>query len=256
MMVKRYMEVSKVFLYTLFPRLPYLINLITIHAVTQAKNLRVILDSFLFLIPQIWTCQLYPVNEPQFQPHLSLSTCTTPTLTKPYSLLPGPLRQSPDQSLCPLLPPQSIFHKPSEMTFKTCNLVNVTPLFQQLQWFFSSHLGENSDFLTWAPGSCAIGPLTNSLNCFPTSYPPAQHHSLVTLAFFLKHAEFIPISEPLDFFSLPRLFFSDLPEAVSCISSGSQGERTSLPSFSFTFASQSQSSLQIILLNYSQLTTF
>lgn len=62
--------------------------------VAQAKNLRVMLDSFLFLTPQIQSCQLYPVNEPQFQPHLSLSTCTTSTLTKPYALSPGPLRQS------------------------------------------------------------------------------------------------------------------------------------------------------------------
>lgn len=124
MMVKRYMEVSKVFLYMLFPRLPYLINLITIHAVPQAKNLRIILDSFLFLIPQIWTCQLYPANEPQFQPHLGLPTVLLPLWPSHMLSYLGHC-DSLLTSLCVLLPPQSIFHKPSEMTFKTCNLVNV-----------------------------------------------------------------------------------------------------------------------------------
>lgn len=41
---------SSIFIYA-FLSLPYLINSITIHTVAQAKNLRVMLDSFLFLTP-------------------------------------------------------------------------------------------------------------------------------------------------------------------------------------------------------------
>lgn len=41
---------SSIFIYA-FLSLPYLINSITVHVVAQAKNLRVMLDSFLFLTP-------------------------------------------------------------------------------------------------------------------------------------------------------------------------------------------------------------
>lgn len=162
----------------LFLRLPCLIGLITIHSVAQAKNFSY--ASFLSFAHSHTSAP--PQSVSQFLSHISLSTLTTTTLTKPCPLSPGPRQESANKSLR-LWPFSSIFHKPFGMVFKKCNSVNGTPLLKQLQGLFLTP-GTKSKLLTLSSGSCVTWPLTTSFT-WSLQLVPAHHGTLVTLAILL-----------------------------------------------------------------------